>query len=91
MKIYSSVLILSVIGLLLSGCGRCPEPEIVTIYEPVYKTKIVKIPVKCDVPKPKCDFKGKGYEPAVKLLECVVTQKKFIDTCFKKNKNKETK
>jgi len=71
-----------VISLLIAGCNFCktepkPKPEI------IYRTKIVKtnIPVKCKIKKIHCEFKGTGYTPTIKLLECMYTQKKALKKC----------
>lgn len=77
-------ILVMIFTLLLNGCSWLePEPprEPEIVYKTIYKTKIVKIPVTCDIGEPKCEFKGAGYTPAIKMTECVVRQKKYIKAC----------
>jgi len=76
MKIYK--ILIMVITILLTGCS-CKEPEPIRVIETVY----VNIPVKCILPKVKCDLNGNGYVPTVKLLECVIEQKRALEVCDK--------
>ena len=83
MKIYN--LLLMLIVLVLSGCS-CKEVEPLRVIDTVY----VNIPVKCVVPKIECNFKGNGYTPTVKLLECVVEQKRALEVCSKSIEDNNT-
>jgi len=76
MKIFSIVFFLV---FLLHGCASkpCPEPPVVTLY----KEKVVYKETPCKVPDFTCDFSGEGYDPTVKLLECISLQKRIIETC----------
>jgi len=87
MKIFSMTISV-ILSMMLSGCwGSDPTPcEPVVVDRIVYKTKIVKVPVKCDIPKPTCSFKGDGYEPGIKAIECVIKQKRYIEACSKGSK-----
>ena len=76
MKIYKIVAIIMLMTLFIGCCPKV-EPEIRT----VYKTKEVKVPVKCEVPKVICDFSGEGFTPTIKLLECIKEQKEIIKRC----------
>lgn len=79
---YITYLLVPIIAIIFSGCfDQQPKP----IPEPVIVTKVVKVkvPVRCIVPKVTCDFSGKGYEPTVRLLECIVKLKKSIKVCQK--------
>ena len=60
--------------LIFSGCVA---EKIVYVDKPVPYA----VPVKCEVPEVKCNFKGKGSEPILRLLECVVDQKKAMEVC----------
>lgn len=73
----------ALLTVIITGCSFCePTPQDpVIIYKTVYKTKIVKTPVVCDIATPTCDFKGKGYQPAIKAMECVTKQKRYIEAC----------
>jgi len=80
MKIFKYILaILS--SYLLTGCcdKECTRPP--AIIQTVTKTKIVKVPVACKHEKIQCDFNGSGYTPTIKLIECIVTQKRVIEAC----------
>lgn len=79
MKTYKTILVLLSISVLFGGCYNQPEPEIRT----VYKTKEVKVPVKCKVPKIDCNFKGEGFDPTIRLLECIQLQKRALEACAK--------
>ena len=39
------------------------------------------VPTPCKVPNVDCKFSGDGSEPIVKLLECIVEQKKAMSVC----------
>jgi len=81
------IVALVVIMVGLSGCSyKEPKPEIKTVI--VTKIKEVKVPVPCKVPKVSCDFSGPGFTPIHKLLECVVTQKKALESISDANKSK---
>jgi len=85
MKYY--IILSALIAMLFTGCGVEPKPCVPkTVTKVIYKTKIVKVPVPCDMKKPTCDFKGDGYEPSIRMMECIVTQKKVIDACLKPKK-----
>jgi len=56
------------VALFLVGCCEKP-PVLPPVVHTVYKE--VKVPVKCVVPKVTCDFKGEGYAPVGKLIECI--------------------
>jgi len=78
MKIYKYLLI-TFTTLLLIGCSdKNPEVE----HDVVVVTKIKKVYIEtgCKVPKIKCDFKGEGFEPTIKLLECTSLQKHVLDS-----------
>lgn len=77
MKIYS-LLIIAVI-FLFTGCGNkqpVPDPQPNIVVETTEVTTMGKTKAK----HPKCEFEGQGMEPRVKLLECVVILKRFINT-----------
>jgi len=81
-------LIIFMMLILFVGCNDpkpepLPKPEIV--YNTVYKTKKVKVAVPCDLPKPTCEFKGPGFIPAIKMSECIVKQKRYIEACSERN------
>ena len=86
MMIYKIItLVLIMIG--LSGCfNGQPKPEIKTVI--VTKIKEVKVPVPCKVPKVSCDFNGPGFTPINKLLECVVKQKRALESVADNNISK---
>jgi len=86
MKIFNIVLI-TLVGLVFIGCGD-PQPPKPTI---VYKTKIVYKSLPCKVPEVKCDFSGKGFDPTVKLLECVILQKHVLDSLRENNTSEATR
>jgi len=39
------------------------------------------VPTPCKVPTVSCSFSGDGSEPVVRLLECIVKQKKAMKVC----------
>lgn len=82
MKILSSILLLCSI-VILSGCGKEPEPTIITKIE--VQEKIVESNT-CKIPEITCDFQGEGFEPTKRLLECVILQKRYLDICTGKTK-----
>ena len=67
------------IFLVITGCSK-PKPKVVTktIYK--IKTRVVLRDVPVMVPIISCNFKGVGYTPTIKLIECVIKQKKVLDT-----------
>ena len=79
------IILILAIGVLLalSGCSTPPAkpvpPKIVT----EYKTVEVYVTKPCDVPMPTCDFSGEGFEPTVKLLECLTELKQALKYCKK--------
>lgn len=79
MKTYKMLITVLIVSIFFGGCVSQPEPEIRT----VYKTKEVKVPVKCKVPEINCSFKGEGFEPTIKLLECIQLQKRALEACAK--------
>ena len=86
MMIYKIItLVLIMIG--LSGCfdGQ-PKPEIKTVI--VTKIKEVKVPIPCKVPKVSCDFNGPGFTPINKLLECIIKQKRALESISDANRSK---
>ncbi len=78
---YAALIVLFSVVTLFTGCGsKCPPtPE--PIVKIVYKTKEVKVEVPCKLPEIDCDFVGEGFVPTEKLLQCVVTQKRALETC----------
>lgn len=88
MKIFSISLFFIIV--LLSGCASTKVKEVKG--ETVVKIEKVKEYVieKCNVPDNLCEFSGNGFIPTEKLLNCVVTQKHYLDICSgKKVLNKE--
>ncbi len=83
MKILSSVLVILISMLLFTGCAQKHEPIIIT--EVDVQEKVVESG-KCNIPEISCDFKGEGFEPTKRLLECVILQKKYLDICTGKTK-----
>lgn len=72
--------------MLLVGCSTPPQKECVQlepeiVYRETYKE--IPVPVKCEVPEITCEFKGKGFVPTTKLLECVSLQKRALEYCSK--------
>lgn len=68
-----------------TGCGNSePLPPVVK-----YKTVIKKVPVKCEPPEIRCEFKGEGVTPISKLIECIAKQKKALELCSKEISDKE--
>lgn len=63
------------ISFLLVGCSS--KQTVVSDIE----IQKVYVPVKCEVPEVHCDFKGEGYTPTQKLLECIVLQKRALEVC----------
>lgn len=80
MKIYSIIAILIAMFLFTGCCTKLPPEQVITI-----ETKIVKVPVPCEVPKLNCDFKGDGFVPTTKLLECLIQHKRALEVCSNKN------
>lgn len=89
MKIFKYLCVLLIV-VSLSGCGQecVPQPPVVKI---VYKTKKMYVEVPCKVDQDAiardCDFDGKGFEPTVKLLQCIVSQKRALEACEGKKEN----
>ena len=81
MRLFNIVTVI-LITFLFTGCF-CETPE------PIVKIKTITVEktVPCDLPKVHCDFHGEGFEPTQKLLDCVVIQKKALETCAKFNKS----
>ena len=76
MRLRNLLMILVTLTMLIfSGCAT--TDKIVYVDKPVPYA----VPVKCEVPEVTCDFKGEGSEPILRLLECVVDQKKAIAVC----------
>jgi len=73
--------IVVILSIVLTGCATTQPVKPVVMTQIVYKTKIVKVPVICKHEPVKCDFTGTGYTPTIKLLECIVTQKRVIESC----------
>lgn len=77
MMIFKYILITTIV-LLITGCSLLvPEPKLI---HTIYTTKIIKVPVPCKVPKIDCNFRGSGFTPTVKLLECVTLQKRVLES-----------
>ena len=72
MKIYKIMFLL--IPLFFIGCVK-KEP--IKVYEIVEVPKIIV----CTPPKVTCDFKGEGWTPTIKLVECIMEQKRAIEYC----------
>jgi len=68
--------LLTVLALLsittFSGCTKTVYVDVPVPYA---------VPTPCKVPKVDCKFNGIGSEPIVKLLECIVNQKKAMSVC----------
>ena len=76
MQLKSLLVILAILTTLtFSGCAT--TEKIVYVDKPVPYA----VPVKCKVPEVSCNFKGEGSEPILRLLECVVDQKKAMEVC----------
>ena len=71
--LFSTSVILTM--LIFSGCSV--KERVVYVDKPTPYA----VPVKCKVPEVYCSFKGEGSEPILRLLECVVAQKKAIAVC----------
>lgn len=70
-KSLLTVLVLLTI-IFFSGCTKTVYIDVPVPYA---------VPTPCKVPKVTCDFSGNGSEPIVKLLECIVNQKKAMSVC----------
>lgn len=79
MKIFSISLLFIIV--LLNGCASTKVKEVKG--ETVVKIETVKEYVieKCNVPGDLCEFSGDGFVPTEKLLNCVITQKRYLDIC----------
>lgn len=68
---------------LLTGCSNKPcEPKVVTEIKYIDRPVAVEVPVKCKIAQDvRCDFKGDGFMPTTKLLECIAIQKRVIESC----------
>jgi len=89
MKIFKYLLLVSM-TLIVIGCGdKNPNPE----HDVVVVTKVKKIYIEtgCKVPNIDCDFTGDGFEPTVKLLECVSLQKHVLDSLKEQSDKNTTK
>jgi len=75
--------------LIFTGCIFTPEPKVLIKYKirEVNVTKIVKEPVFVNIPDINCSFYGEGFEPTVKVLECVILQKRVLDTIKQEQAN----
>ena len=81
MKIFSLILITLFV---LTGCTyKQPEPVVKTVV--VTEIKEVKVPVPCKVPKVTCDFNAPGFSPINKMLECIIMQKRALESISKSN------
>lgn len=66
------------VSLLLVGCSNNQvKKELVVEYQTVEKIVVQK----CEIPKIDCDFRGEGFIPTEKLLECVIKQKRALEIC----------
>lgn len=80
MKIFS----LLFIGLMFIGCGvsykQLPAEKV-----PVTQIQEKVVVKSCPIPdlSQVCNFTGEGFVPTEKLLNCVVAQKKVLDSCTK--------
>lgn len=79
MRLLSSwltIILLLVVAITLPGCTAKPEIKYIDVpYE-------VKVPVKCVVPKSKCDFnRTTDTEVISSLLECIVDMKHSQAVC----------
>ena len=68
---------------ILTGCSNAScEPKIVTEIKYIDRPVTVEVPVKCKVAQDVyCEFKGDGFIPTTKLLECIAMQKRVIEQC----------
>lgn len=80
MKIFNISLFLSLCFLLV-GCSTVKVKQLEG--ETVVKIEKVKeyVVEKCNVPNNLCEFSGEGFIPTEKLLNCVITQKHYLDIC----------
>ncbi len=74
MRTFNLYLIMIVL-LVFTGCSN-KEPEVIT------RTKIqeVYIPVKPLRPRINCEFTGTGNVPIAKMLDCIIIQKRVIES-----------
>lgn len=82
MKIFNMLTPVCVffIGLSLNGCTK-------TVIETRYELKEVPVPVKMDIPNVECYFYGDTESEILNnYLDCIVKQKKVLDTLRKNNK-----
>ena len=70
---YLLIVLATLTTLTFSGCSWCET--IVEVPKPY------AVPTPCEVPKVNCKFSGDGSEPVVRLLECIVEQKKAMEVC----------
>ena len=68
------IVLITLTTIFFSGCSECE-----TVYIEVPKPYAVPVP--CKVPEVECSFKGKGSEPVIRLLECIIKQKKAMKVC----------
>ena len=85
MKTYNRIVLIMALGglLMLTGCSTPPTKPVPPTIVTEYKTVEVYVHKPCDAPMPNCDFKGDGFEPTVRLLECVVKLKRTVEYCKK--------
>ena len=78
-KLLMMLLNLLIITIFLDGCSWCTEIEYRDRIEIVEK----KVMVKCETPEPKhCNWSnGSTAEVPVKMLECIIEQKKLLGKC----------
>lgn len=62
-----------------NGCSQ-PEPKPNPV-QVIYETKKVYVTVPCKAPKVECVFSGDGHTPTVKLIECIINQKRALEYC----------
>ena len=69
--------------LVLTGCSTPTTKPVPPTIITEYKTVEVYVTKPCDAPMPTCDFSGDGFEPTVRLLECLTTLKRTLKYCQK--------
>ena len=75
--ILKNLLVVLVISIIMTFSGCSAKEKIIYVDRPVPYS----VPVKCVIPEVVCSFDGNGSEPILRLLECVVDQKKAIEVC----------
>lgn len=84
MKNIIALVCMFITAFMVSGCTKQPNgPTVVRNVEVQY----IKVPMTVDIPDIDCDFSGAGLEPSVKLLNCVVLQKRVLDSIREYNDN----